>query len=161
MNVVVFLFSSWKCWLSKINNPRQLRFTYSQLLICDDNKILKYIIVILRLKARIVERIDASIAGQQRSKHSSEATDPDATIEDTVFSVLSVPRLYKLDQLDKRVSGYSVGDRSRWLALLICIVNSRYLATTNEQIDYFMCSAVVIYRVEITDTVAVTWSYES
>jgi hypothetical protein len=58
----------------------------------------------LRLKVGIVERIDVPIVRQRRRKHISAATDNDATVEDMVFSVRSVPRLYWYDEdeLDKR-----------------------------------------------------------
>jgi hypothetical protein len=53
-----------------------------------------------RLKARVVEQIDAAIARQRRNKYVSVATDTDATVEDVVFSMQSVLRLYNKVQLD-------------------------------------------------------------
>jgi hypothetical protein len=50
--------------------------------------------------------------------------------------------------VDKPVSQHSVGDLSRQLAFLSCIVIGRYLATTCEQMEDFMCAVVVVmYRV--------------
>jgi hypothetical protein len=54
-----------------------------------------------------VEGIDAATARQRHGKHVSTTTDTDATIEDTVFSKRSVPRLYNEDQLDKPVRAAS------------------------------------------------------
>jgi hypothetical protein len=62
-----------------------------------------------------VEQIDGAIAGQWCDKQVSVATDTDATIEDAVFFMWSVPRLHNEDQLDKPVGG-----RSWWLAVLHC-----------------------------------------
>jgi hypothetical protein len=86
-----------------------------------------------RLKAGILERIDAAIARHLRGKHVSASADTDATIEDEVFSVRSVPRLYNEDQLDQPQCRQSVGGRSRRLAVLGYIVSSRYLAMTSDE----------------------------
>jgi hypothetical protein len=52
------------------------------------------------LKVGILGRIDAAIARQRRGKHFLSATNKHASIEDAVFSMRSVPRLYDEDQLD-------------------------------------------------------------
>jgi hypothetical protein len=57
------------------------------------------------MNAGIVEPIYAVNARQRHGKHVSAATDIGATIEDAVFSMRSVPRLYNEDQLDKPKSG--------------------------------------------------------
>jgi hypothetical protein len=108
-------------------------------------------IVTRSLKART----DVAIAWQQHSKHISTATDTDTTTEDTIFSMQSVMRLYKENQMDKPAS--------RQLAVLGCIARSHYLARTSEQTEDFMCVVViVIYRVSYReiDTVIVICSYE-
>jgi hypothetical protein len=71
----------------------------------------------------IVERIDAAIARQWHSKHISVATDTDTTIEDTVFSMRSMPRLYNEDELGKPVSRISemAVSRQSWVALLAAV----------------------------------------
>lgn len=51
-----------------------------------------------------MERTDAVVARQWHSKHVSAATDTDATTEDAVSSMQSMPSLYNEDQLDKSVS---------------------------------------------------------
>jgi hypothetical protein len=90
----------------------------------------------------------AAIARQRRGKHVSAATDADATTEDGVFSMQSVPMLYNEDQLEKPESRQSVRGRSRQFSVLSYIVSSRYLATTSEQTKDLMCAVVVvIYRV--------------
>jgi hypothetical protein len=71
------------------------------------------------------------IAGQWQIKNFSTAMNKQATIEEpleAVFSVWSMPRLYNEDQLDKPENQLSVRGWSLWLAVLSCIVNSRYLA---------------------------------
>jgi hypothetical protein len=72
----------------------------------------------------IVEQ-EAAVARQWRDKRVSVATDSDATIEDMVFSMWSLP----------------YNDQQQ---LLSCIVSSHYLATTSEQTEDFMCAVVVV-----------------
>jgi hypothetical protein len=60
--------------------------------------------------------MDAATARQRRGKHVSGASDNDTTIEGTVFSVPSVPRLYNEGQLGKykrlKLGGGQAYDRS-------------------------------------------------
>jgi hypothetical protein len=51
-----------------------------------------------------------------------------------------------------------VGDTIRWLVVLSCIANSRYLSMTNEQTEDLMC-VMVICREKISETINVTSSY--
>jgi hypothetical protein len=94
-----------------------------------------------------VKQIKNAITRQRRGKQVSAATNQPATIEEllgAVFSMCSMWMLYKGDQLDMRVSRQSVGGRSRQLAVLCCIVSSRYLAITSEKTEGFMCALVVV-----------------
>jgi hypothetical protein len=50
-----------------------------------------------------VEQIYATIGRQRHGKIVSTATGIDATMEDAVFSLLSVPMLYKEDQLNSQL----------------------------------------------------------
>jgi hypothetical protein len=59
------------------------------------------------MKAGIVEWIDTAITGQWHNKHVSAATDTETIIEDTVFSMWSLPWLNDEEQLDKSVRGWS------------------------------------------------------
>jgi hypothetical protein len=54
-----------------------------------------------------MEWIDEAIARQWHCKHVSTAVDKHAPIEDVMFSVQSLPRLYNKDQLDNWRSGES------------------------------------------------------
>jgi hypothetical protein len=49
-------------------------------------------------EAGIVEQVKAAIARQWHSKHVSMATDTDVTIDNSVSSICSMPRLYNEDQ---------------------------------------------------------------
>jgi hypothetical protein len=73
---------------------------------------------------------------------------------------LIVSRNVTLILILKRVSRQSAGGWTRCLIFLIFIVSSRYLASNSEKIDYSMFSVVVVYRVEITEMVIVSWNYE-
>jgi hypothetical protein len=60
-----------------------------------------------RLKAGIVERIDAAISRQWNDEHVSAAKNQHATIAElleAVFSMQSLPRLYGEDQREKLIS---------------------------------------------------------
>jgi hypothetical protein len=63
-------------------------------------------IVAIRLKTGIVEQIDAAIAMQRCGKHISAAVNEYATVEElleAVFSMQSVPRLYRKNQQEMLV----------------------------------------------------------
>jgi hypothetical protein len=48
-----------------------------------------------------MEQIDVAIARQRFGEYMTAATDADATIDDVVFSVQSIPELHNENQLDK------------------------------------------------------------
>jgi hypothetical protein len=51
-----------------------------------------------QLKTGIVEKIEVAMARQRHGEHVSAATYADATIENTVFSMRSAPKLHNEDQ---------------------------------------------------------------
>jgi hypothetical protein len=70
-------------------------------------------------------------------------------------------RLCNKDQLDMRVSQYSVRTQSQRLEVLSCIVSSHYLAMTSEQTeDFTRAVVIVIYRVLISENCMIICSYE-
>lgn len=71
--------------------------------------------MVLRLKAGIMERVEALIARRRHGKHVSALTDTDETTEGAVFHVWSAPRLYSEGQREKLV-----GSRRRRLAVVSC-----------------------------------------
>jgi hypothetical protein len=89
------------------NNPEEENTKYFSFLLIiiwwlsyhNKNKLSSHIVT-WQLNAGIVERIDAAIARQRRSKRVSVASDAAATIDDVVFSMLFMPRLYNEDQLE-------------------------------------------------------------
>jgi hypothetical protein len=77
----------------------------------------------------------AVIVRQQCGTHVSAATDSDTTIEDTVFSMESAPRLYNEDQWQQSKSVFS------------CIISSCYLAVTSRSritTEDFVCAVVIL-----------------
>jgi hypothetical protein len=51
-----------------------------------------------RLKDGIVEQVEATADMQRHAKHVSMATDSNASIEDEVFSICSLSRIYNKEQ---------------------------------------------------------------
>jgi lipid-A-disaccharide synthase-like uncharacterized protein len=88
-------------------------------------------------ESQIVEGIKEAAARQQHGKHVSVEMSKHATVEELsemMFSMRFMLRLYSKDCHES--SQLSVRGWSQWLAVLSCIVSSRYLAVTNEDIVF-------------------------